>query len=129
MPGGRFGLVPGEAPEQRLAKRAKDLERAMNPALTSSPPRLPAAAAGSALGRPGPRVGEESNDRHARRARRTRAEARPTGTTLLHLHGRCGDDQVGTRDYGPGPAGDSRAVDLETERAAVRLAGTSAAGG
>ena len=73
MLGGRFGLAPGEAPEQRLAKRAKDLELAMNPALTSSPPRLPAAAAGCAIGRPGPRVGEESSDHHARRARRTRA--------------------------------------------------------
>ena len=45
------------------------------------------------------------------------------------LHGRCGDDQAGARDYGPGPAGGSRAVELEIARATGRPAGMSAAGG
>ena len=127
LPVGRLGLVPREAPEQRLAKRAKDLDLAMDPVLTASPPRMSASVAKRTPGRPGHRVGEESNDRHGRRARRTRADAAPPEPPSCSLRGRCGNDQVGARAVGLGPAGGSGAVDLETERAAVRQAGTPAA--
>ena len=72
--------------------------------------RSPATATLSGLGRHAPRPA-------------------PPEPPSCSLHGRCGDDQVGACDSGPGPAGGSLAVDLETERAAVRQAGTSAAGG
>ena len=127
MPVGRLGLVPKEAPEQRLAKRAKNLDLVMNPVVTASLPRMPASAAKRTLGRPGHRVGEESSDRHARRARRTRADAASPEPPSCSLRGRCGDDQVGARAVGLGPARGSGAVDLETERAAVRQAGTPTA--
>ena len=76
MPDGRLGWVPGKVPVQRLAKRDKDLDLAMNPALTASPPSMPASG-GSAAGHRGrariwaarARVGEVSNDRRSRRAR------------------------------------------------------------
>ena len=74
----------------------------------------------------------------SRRSPATAALAGPSGHAprpalpeppSCRLHGRCGDEQVGTRAAGPGPAGGSRAVDLEPERVAGRQAGTSPAGG
>ena len=114
MPGGRFDLAPGEeVPEQRLAKRAKDLDLAMNPALTASPPRIPGSGS-SAVGCRGrarfwaarARLGEESSDRRARRARWTCAEAPPHRS---HPPAACADDAVtirwGAHIAGPGPVG------------------------
>ena len=84
---------------------------------------------GAPLGVPGP--GAERSPATVTLAGLGRQAPRPAPPEppSCSLHGRCGDDQVGARDYGPGPAGGSRAVDLETERAAGRPAGTSAAGG
>ena len=48
---------PREALEQQLAQRAKDLDLAMNPALTASPPRMPGSDRRVPLGVPGPESG------------------------------------------------------------------------
>ena len=53
----------------------------------------------------------------------TRRGPAPPEPPSCSLRGRCGDDQVGASDAGPGPAGGFGAVDLETERAGLRQAG------
>ena len=106
---GPYGLASEAAGERR--KRCRP-PRQGAPLAVPGPEseRSPATATLAGLGRHAPRPAPPEP---------------PSGS----LHGRCGDDQAGARDYGPGPAGVFRAVDLETERAAGRPAGTSAAGG
>ena len=111
MPGGRLGLALGEAPEQRLAKRAQDLEPAMNPALTAAPPRLPGSGGSAAdrRGRVRPWASRAPSRRGVQRPPRSPGEAgtRRGPPHRSHPPAACTDD-AGTIRWGPATTGQAR---------------------
>ena len=113
MPGAGWTWCPGEALEQRLAKRAKDLDLAMNPALTASPPRMPGSGRSTA-GRRGRahtwafralrRGGVQRPPRSPGQADTRRGPASPEPPSCSRC-GRCGDGQGGHAPPGPARPG------------------------